>query len=731
MVGDSIKRRKGISSSRANSSDAKPSLTAKQRVEQFDEQGTPLPEELEALRDCLLAAMCDVEDLFGINLDPEKNVVIDRCANEGMGFLAKRLPEYADWVLRSIAKNGLQQPLPRFRHGKDTNRPAFMQKLLSSLFNSDGSVIQPENPAEVNFQGEVLKSILLLTNSFGKKYEVPLTGKQFDKQIDALFQFDEDQVVKVVTDMHRLSPWARSILEKARTLLNCVFNPEGGSAPAISDKKADPTQYWAKDPKFGFGPGAVVEGYAQHEKYVKFKMPPLVVSRNLGLRDIFTPSPGVSDPDNIILVENFTDKEREVWKASLDGGGVTSVRIVPKNYGKGRVISIMPSELMYVQQGYKNSIYEHVEAHPDTKGYVNFSDQTINQRLALTGVRDNWATLDMKNASDSVGNEHVTWLFPDHVANVLQSLRPSRMVAKKKDGTIVTKENINMYAPMGSALCFPTEALVFWAVARAAVLLAGAKGRSSEVYVYGDDIIVNSDYAEIVISALSECGFITNTEKSFTTGLFRESCGLYAFNGVECTIPFRLKKRLPIAGLRTKERYECVVAWVEYANLAEAAGFPKTAASIRKALKSAFPKSNSFPTTCDPDETKEGYLAFLCYDKPQKVRDLLKRESYIAPSPEYFWVAGSTTCPLLDGSEELPPGYGLGTYKSFTHSNLDQRGNYQLVGQKLLYAARDGMIKYPLSETTAYMRWVLERPEDVSAFSDGKFHIKRCRINFN
>lgn len=107
---------------------------ARECVKRYDRDGKPTPVELHALTACLLASLRDVEDLTGFNLGPEKQVVIDRVAQEGMGFLAKRMPEYSDWVLRSIAAKRLQKPLPRFRHGKSPDRPAFLQKLLNELF---------------------------------------------------------------------------------------------------------------------------------------------------------------------------------------------------------------------------------------------------------------------------------------------------------------------------------------------------------------------------------------------------------------------------------------------------------------------------------------------------------------------------------------------------------------------------------------------------------------------
>jgi hypothetical protein len=105
---------------------------------------------------------------------------------------------------------------------------------------------------------------------------------------------------------------------------------------------------------------------------------------------------------------------------------------------------------------------------------------------------------------------------------------------------------------MGSALCFPVEAMVF-----ATIVLCGIEdalrrqmtrktihGLAGKVRVYGDDIIVPAECAEAVVGKLEDFGLRVNTNKSFWTGKFRESCGKEYYAGEDVSI-VRVREVLP------------------------------------------------------------------------------------------------------------------------------------------------------------------------------------------
>lgn len=215
---------------------------------------------------------------------------------------------------------------------------------------------------------------------------------------------------------------------------------------------------------------------------------------------------------------------------------------VPKDSRGPRVISCEPAEHMFIQQGLMRVLYQGLETHPLTRGQINFIDQSTNRELARQGsLSDDLATLDLSEASDRVSWKLVRTIFPQRWVESLDACRSTITVLP--DGTEV---ELNKFAPMGSACCFPVEALVFWTCASS--IIRRLCGRSTHnVYVYGDDIIIPSAYAAQVIEGLELIGLKVNHKKSFLKGPFRESCGGDYHLGGDVT-PVRIRKFLSDVG---------------------------------------------------------------------------------------------------------------------------------------------------------------------------------------
>jgi len=194
-----------------------------------------------------------------------------------------------------------------------------------------------------------------------------------------------------------------------------------------------------------------------------------------------------------------------------------------------------------------------VERHPLTRDNVRFTDQTPNRNAALLASRDGkYATLDLKEASDRVGSDLVRLLFPGNLCRYLFACRSLSTVLPT--GELL---KLKKFAPMGSCLCFPVMALTIWAILTAGAPNADARER---IYVYGDDVIVPTATAENAIEQLESFGLKVNRDKSCTSGLFRESCGTDAFQGVDVT-PVRF--RTVWSSLQGPEVYP---SWIAYAN---------------------------------------------------------------------------------------------------------------------------------------------------------------------
>lgn len=206
----------------------------------------------------------------------------------------------------------------------------------------------------------------------------------------------------------------------------------------------------------------------------------------------------------------------------------TRVVCVPKDLYKKRVISCEPLTLQFLQQGVARYLMAKLEA--NRYAQIRFTDQSWNR--TLTNLHLSMATLDMSNASDTVSRRIVSQLFPADWKRLLFSLRSHFAVTP--DGV---HHPLRCFAPMGSALCFPVEAIVFYTVVCSALHRAGASLHTrQQTVVYGDDIIVARPYARYVMRYLCECGFYPNFDKCCIDTPFRESCGEERWNGDSITI---------------------------------------------------------------------------------------------------------------------------------------------------------------------------------------------------
>ena len=221
--------------------------------------------------------------------------------------------------------------------------------------------------------------------------------------------------------------------------------------------------------------------------------------------------------------------------------GISRTVFVPKTYAKLRTISMEPCTLQYFQQGVMRRLYDFIDNHPYLRMRIQLRDQTQNREMARQGSIDNTlSTIDLKAASDSVSWALVKRVFAG--TPLLKWLYATRSKKTKlPTGEIVV---LKKFAPMGSALCFPVECLIFAAAIEYVSQKWCQTHRScKKAYsVYGDDLIVANDLTPSVIEALTGLGFTVNSAKSFTDGPFRESCGGDYYEGTDVSSTYyRLK----------------------------------------------------------------------------------------------------------------------------------------------------------------------------------------------
>jgi hypothetical protein len=222
---------------------------------------------------------------------------------------------------------------------------------------------------------------------------------------------------------------------------------------------------------------------------------------------------------------------------------------VPKSTTKNRTISKEPTTLQYLQQDVFAALDDYFVEH--MHGHIDLHDQGRSRELALRASFDgSYATIDLSAASDSVSLALVEQLFDGlPILYPLVATRSTHVDVRDKSGEIAARVRTRKFAPMGSATCFPTECMIFSIICDASIRRSsGRKPRFDDYVVYGDDIVIRTEYAAECVALLIKLGFRVNADKSFIDeslgcSLFREACGVEAFAGEDVT-PLRIGRRL-------------------------------------------------------------------------------------------------------------------------------------------------------------------------------------------
>lgn len=461
------------------------------------------------------------------SLRRDLQTILKRMQAEGVSFVTQTLP-----ILGKATQRGLETgifEIPKgFRKIKGTALPRLMGGLLKSVFEDNGELRQDVDPA-------CLVDVIQVSN-ICYKLDLPYSP---EKELKVIENFKATEVDLEKLDLRLDDP----LLDEASDLVQEVF--EG----------FDPFDIIPRH-----GPGAV----ATREKGINkwhFKRKYSSIHRVYPYYTYFTPS-------RMSLLRNV----RGYRQLDSCESGTARVVLVPKDSRGPRLISMEPLEYQFLQQGLARAIVDRLENHPSTRGRVNFTDQTINRRLALwNSVTRKYSTLDMKEASDRVSVVLVERIF-SKVPTLLKCLLALRTASTElPDSTILP---LRKFAPMGSAICFPVEALVFYVLAEA---IRRRERIAGKVYVYGDDLIVPVSLTPFLLSELPSFGLKFNEDKCFTRGNFRESCGMDAFKGFICT-PTRMRKKFP----QNRKDAGSIVSAVEFSNALFKRGYWRTAEYVRQ-----------------------------------------------------------------------------------------------------------------------------------------------------
>lgn len=214
--------------------------------------------------------------------------------------------------------------------------------------------------------------------------------------------------------------------------------------------------------------------------------------------------------------------------------------LVPKDFRGPRGVFIHPTLAMRVQQGQRSIVEQAIERCPAIK----LKRQDLNQEQAHIGSYNrSIATLDLSDASDRISKSLVAYLFRSTQWKYLAASRASHCMLPNWE-----IHRLKMFAPMGSALCFPMQSSIFASIVICSIYYYHTGSAilqdsrlvdmiANSVRVYGDDITVPSYAFTIVVDALESFGLKVNKHKSFVHGFFRESCGYDAYHGINITPP--------------------------------------------------------------------------------------------------------------------------------------------------------------------------------------------------
>jgi hypothetical protein len=493
--------------------------------------------------------------------------VSSRVEHEGLSFLTITLPELGK-ATRKWLDQGQAGIHPSFHQERGGSLPVFMKGFFYRVFDRYSGALL-DDPCI-----DSISSILQLTLGFGKM-EVDCSLERKASAIQKYIECEQD-VRQFDTK------FTESDLREFGEMSNLLFS-------TLFTKVDREIYYGTAIPKHG--PGSTADGLAGNGKFRQTDW----TSR---LEKIF--------PCGENLIPNFRYFTELEQVDILEPGSEVPVKVtlVPKTLKTPRVIAMEPTCMQYMQQAVLSSYLGHFYRDRLLRKLIGFDDQEPNRRLAHSGSIDNrTATLDLSDASDRVSNQLVRTMFAQwpHLREAIDATRSRRAALPSGNGTPTQVLRLAKFASMGSALCFPVEAMVFTTlifvgIQRSLNVTLTRKDvlrLSGTVRVYGDDLIVPTDHVLSVVQALEHFGAQVGLDKSFWTGKFRESCGREYFNGHDVT-PTRVRQMFPA---RQQDSIE-VISLVSLRNQLYMSGYWRTCQwldeRIRKVLR-IFP--NVMPTS--------------------------------------------------------------------------------------------------------------------------------------
>lgn len=515
-----------------------------------------------------------IDDFNNINSrdsDRDKTYITKRVKHEGIKFITVTLPKISKALETALETGSFIAPTS-FGRSNNTALPHLFKGLLQLIFTKSG-FLRPDADVEAIYAIRQICSIGYKTNFAFSDEQLASAEIKF-KTVD--------ESLPELGDILTVPSLSQRVLYRAQKLVSIVFE-----------------HFDISDITPGFGPGISAGGEKPHQKPL-LSVHYEAIHNEYPYYRFFTPN-----TDLLRYTPDYWSRERRKV-------GRNKVLFVPKDSRGPRTIACEPVEYMWIQQGIRKKLYDHLEAHPLTRASIKFTDQTFNQRAAYAASshKRHLATVDLQDASDSVSEQLVDFLT-QNCAKVNRALLATRTPhSLLPSGEVVV---LKKFAAMGSALCFPIEALVFWSLSAALIHETGTNSVSKlkdldELLVYGDDIVINSQYLNDLTSIFKDLGLKINTGKSFFKGAFRESCGKDYYNGIDITT-------VKVRNIDINSD-QGICSLVETANLLRNAFLHRAAQTVENYIPISLP--NGLPDS-----------PYLCYSSPRHVKYVEEIHSHI------------------------------------------------------------------------------------------------------
>lgn len=517
-----------------------------------------------AVYECILADASHTWPTLACSFEKDMSYLRRAAENRGLRFFTVTLPDLGKKFDSSLDQEVLMPSWVPQGIPTKQNRPVLFQGLFDLVFSKAGTLLPDPDVGAVFFLRQLMYCC--------KKYRLDC-GENLKKEAVTAFFEIEDALPPILegcwnsdrpswgynSDVHPLRQEAYRLycLGKGPTIgSSMAFNSITGfgQRPRTNPDVAQQESWWAE--------------WSSFAKICR------IISTDIGEPDWYTlegrHGPGVVSDSKDSYISKY---EFPCWPARLGnwfpyewfGSGIldsehdystkepmSRLIAVPKTQKGPRLICCEPISHQWMQQGIWRWLSDAV-SNSILKDTITFGSQENSRNRALKGSIDgSLATIDLSEASDRVHADLVGYLFNGNpLLDGIHACR-TRYVMQTIDDSQRKGCCFRKFAPMGSALTFPIESIVFAAIAIWAVHISEGKiskesinkrtvrTSARQVTVFGDDIIIPSTAVGPLLVLLEALGLKVNTSKSFWNGKFRESCGVDALMGVDVTPAYLL-----------------------------------------------------------------------------------------------------------------------------------------------------------------------------------------------